>query len=234
MYSFESRIRFSEVNENNELDLSSIINYFQDCCMFHSEDVGFGLRYRDISGTTWVLSSWNIIVTRYPRLFEKIKITTYPYKVNNFLGFRNFVITTEDGETCAVADSCWINISLETGKPARATKEEVKAYQISDRIEMEDAKGKIRVPDNAESKEAFDVVPSNIDSNHHVNNGQYVKMAETFLPKDFHIRKLRVEYRNAAKLGDVIYPRISHQNDSFLVSLEDETIKPYAIIEFIS
>jgi len=234
MYSFESRIRYSEVNEKNEVDLSTIINYFQDCCMFHSEDVGFGLRYRKLSGKTWILSSWNIIISRYPKLFEKIKITTYPYKVSGFIGYRNFTITTEDGGTLAVADSIWINIDLETGKPARATKEEIEAYQISKQLDVQFEKGKIHIPDDMISKQTFAILPSNIDSNHHVNNGQYVKMAENFLPKDFNTKKLRVEYRNAAILGDIIYPYVSYQDDNFIVKFADENEKPYAIIQFFS
>lgn len=31
MYSFESRIRYSEVDQNQELSVTGIINYLQDC-----------------------------------------------------------------------------------------------------------------------------------------------------------------------------------------------------------
>ena len=38
MYSFKSRVRYSELAADKRLSLVSIINYFQDCCTFEAED----------------------------------------------------------------------------------------------------------------------------------------------------------------------------------------------------
>ena len=43
MYSFTSRIRFSEVDTHLNLTLGSVIDYFQDCSTFHSEAVGMNI-----------------------------------------------------------------------------------------------------------------------------------------------------------------------------------------------
>ena len=43
MYSIESRVRYSEVDEHQDLSITGIINYFQDCSTFQSEDLGWGL-----------------------------------------------------------------------------------------------------------------------------------------------------------------------------------------------
>ena len=45
MYSFESRIRYSEVDQNQELSVTGIINYLQDCSTFQSEDLNLGITY---------------------------------------------------------------------------------------------------------------------------------------------------------------------------------------------
>lgn len=42
MYSFNSRVRYSEVNKDGRLKLVSLLDYFQDCSTFHSEDAGDG------------------------------------------------------------------------------------------------------------------------------------------------------------------------------------------------
>ena len=42
MYSFESKVRYSEVGEDTRMTLYSVLNYFQDCSVFHSESVGRG------------------------------------------------------------------------------------------------------------------------------------------------------------------------------------------------
>ena len=42
MYAFESKVRYSEVGEDTRMTLYSVLNYFQDCSVFHSESVGRG------------------------------------------------------------------------------------------------------------------------------------------------------------------------------------------------
>ena len=45
MYSFSTRVRYSEVDSNLTLSFPAIINYFQDCSIFHSEDLGIGIDF---------------------------------------------------------------------------------------------------------------------------------------------------------------------------------------------
>ena len=45
MYAFDSRIRYSETDSEGRLTLNALLNYFQDCSTFHSEDVGLGIGY---------------------------------------------------------------------------------------------------------------------------------------------------------------------------------------------
>jgi medium-chain acyl-[acyl-carrier-protein] hydrolase len=45
MYSFNSRVRYSEVNSEKELTLPSLLDYLQDCCTFQSEDLEIGVDY---------------------------------------------------------------------------------------------------------------------------------------------------------------------------------------------
>ena len=40
MYSYQSRIRYSELDETGHLKIESLLDYFQDCSTFHSEDLG--------------------------------------------------------------------------------------------------------------------------------------------------------------------------------------------------
>ena len=39
MYTFDSRIRYSETDETGALSLLGVINYMQDCSTFQSEDI---------------------------------------------------------------------------------------------------------------------------------------------------------------------------------------------------
>ena len=56
MYTFESRVRFSEADHTELLTLPGLVNYFQDCSTFQSEDIGYGVESLKKSGQAWILS----------------------------------------------------------------------------------------------------------------------------------------------------------------------------------
>ena len=79
MYQFQSRVRYSETDFNKKMTPYSIVNYFQDCSNFQSEDLHVGLDYCNQLNHFWILSGWQIDIQRYPSLNERITIGTWPY-----------------------------------------------------------------------------------------------------------------------------------------------------------
>lgn len=230
MYSFDSVIRYSEVGENKLLTMSSLINYFQDASSFHSEDVGLGIDYLDDHNRAWYINAWQIEVNRYPQFLEKVKVGTWPYEFNGFVGLRNYVMWDEKGEILAKANSVWAYINTETGRFAKAEKYIEDRYVTEQKLDMEYGERKIRLPKDGTELKPIRVEEFHIDTNHHMNNEEYVKiglqLAEILYPKH-----LRVEYRKSALLDDIIAPVLFKDGDNTIISLNDESAKPYAIIE---
>ncbi len=83
MYTFNSRVRYSETDETGRLSVTGIINYMQDCSTFQSEDAQVGVRYLGKNHKAWLLSSWQIKIDRYPRLGERLIVGTWPYSLKN-------------------------------------------------------------------------------------------------------------------------------------------------------
>ena len=71
-----------------------------------------------------------------------------------------------------------------------------------------------------------------IDTNHHMNNGKYILVAEEYLPEQVFVCGLRAEYRKAAMLGDMLYPVVTMEEKQITVTLADEKGASYAIICF--
>ena len=76
-YSFSGKVRYSEIGENGLLTLPGILNYFQDCSTFQSEDVGLGMKSLKERNRFWVLSAWQVIINRYPDFGEEIRPSTW-------------------------------------------------------------------------------------------------------------------------------------------------------------
>ena len=231
-YSFESRVRLSEIGENGCLELPGILDYFQDCCTFESEETGLGMEALKARKRAWVLSSWQVVVKRYPKLGEHIKVTTIPYSFRGFMGMRNFILETAEGERLAWANSYWSHINTETGLPEKLTPADTDPYNLGEKLEMDYAPRKIALPKEVVKQEAFSVQKHHLDTNHHVNNCQYIRMAADYLPEDFVVHQLRAEYKRQALLGNVIIPEVYAAEDKVTVILNAEDQELYAIVEF--
>lgn len=233
MYTWDSRVRFSEIGEDKKLTLDSILNYFQDSSTFHSEDIGNGMEVVESLKRVWVLSSWQIVVNEYPKIGERIKLGTWPYDFNRFFGGRNFIMYGEDGRVLAYANSLWTYLNSENGRPARVDDQILELYKLEPKYDMEYADRKIALPEVMAEQKSFPVEIYHLDTNHHVNNGQYVKLAGAYLPKDFEIAQMRAEYKKSAVMGDVIYPKVFEESNKVTVSLDDESGSAFAVVEFL-
>ena len=231
MYHYESRVRFSETDKERKLTLEAIVDQFQDCSTFQTEDLGVGFSYLLPKNLTWVLSYWHIVVEEYPDLGERIQICTLPYDFRGCFGKRNFFM--EKGKRRIVkADSLWTLIDMEKMLPAKVPKEVSGKYPEEEKIDMEYLPRKIAIEGVENQAETLVIQKQHLDCNDYVNNGQYIKMASVYLPEDFAVSQMRAEYKKQAHLGDVIYPYIYEMERKITICLCDEEKRPYVVVEF--
>ena len=232
MYTFNSRVRYSETDEEGRLSILGIINYMQDCSTFQSEDAGVGVAYLDASQKAWLLSSWQIMIDRYPRLGETITVGTWHCAFKGIYGYRNFVLRDEGGSDVVRAESRWFLYDTMKNAPVRVRREDIAPYGMPEpRLELSPAPRKIPIPDQCETREAIVVSRHHIDTNHHVNNAQYVEMAREAIPEGLVIREIRADYKKAAVLGDILIPQVSRGQDyAWTVVLAGSTGEAGAVI----
>jgi acyl-ACP thioesterase len=231
-YRVNQRVRYSEIGADETVGISQIVKYFQDCSTFQSEDIGHGIHFLEAKKRAWLLLGWQIIVDRSPSFGEEISIGTWAYDWKKIYGYRNFDIKDSDGNRIAYANSIWVYTDTETLAPAVLDDDEVEIYGRSPRIDMNYAPRKIRAPKEFEEQSSFPIIKAHIDTNHHVNNAQYIELAEEYLPEDFQIHQIRAEYKHSAILHDQIYPRVSKADHCCTVQLCDAKGIPYVIVEF--
>jgi acyl-ACP thioesterase len=182
----------------------------------------------------WVLSSWQIIIEKRPKLYENIKVNTSPYDFKGFLGYRNFWLDGSDGERMVKASSIWTLLDLEKLRPAKPSEVILQGYEIRERLDMEYAPRKIAFKGEPSEGESFKIRKYQIDSNKHVNNVEYVKLAMETLPIEQEIRQIRVEYKKSAHYGDTLKALIYKGDEGCRqVVLEDENGETAAVVEFI-
>lgn len=233
MYQVRERVRYSEVDKMRKVNMAQIVNYFQDCSTFHSEDLGIGLNYLENNKKAWLLSSWQIVVERYPEFGENIIIGTWAYDTKGVRAYRNFILMDERENIIARANSIWFLLDLNRNRPTKITEEDVKKYGLEKKIDMDYAKDKIKIPKDMIKEEPFQIMKMMIDTNGHVNNEKYIEMAMEYIPENFEIYQMRAEYKKEGKLYDMFYPNVYRKDNIVIVEFQNDKEETYALIEFL-
>lgn len=231
MYSFKSKIRYSELDKDGYLSLEAMMKYFQDCSSFHSEELGVGMDLLKEKNVAWMVITWHVQIFRKGRLGEEITIGTWPHSFRHIKGGRNYVLIDSEGKTIARANSEWVLFDMTQNRIAKIPKEISDPYTLEPALDM----GTIQKIDNREDElKAYDkinVSPFFLDTNGHVNNVKYLSIAEGYLDENEPYDELRAEYRNQAFLHDdiCVYTRknnkknqvvLKNQRDEILVNIE--------------
>lgn len=231
MYTFDSRIRYSETDETGALSLLGVINYLQDCSTFQSEDIGLGVEYLEEKKRAWLLSSWRIVIDRYPVLGERIKIGTWATSSKGIYGYRDFVIMDLVGNYLVRAESIWFFCDTEKMVPVRVMPEDVAAYGNEEALDLGKAPKKILIPEEYEEGIPVTIAAHHLDTNHHVNNAQYVDIAREAVPCTKMVKGIRADYKKAAVLGEVLVPRVTKTGEEeWTVVLADEAGEIRAVV----
>ena len=231
MYTFDSRIRYSETDETGALSLLGVINYLQDCSTFQSEDIGLGVEYLEEKKRAWLLSSWRIVIDRYPVLGERIKIGTWATSSKGIYGYRDFVIMDQDGNYLVRAESIWFFCDTEKMVPVRVMPKDVAAYGNEEALDLGKAPRKILIPEEYEEGIPVTIATHHLDTNHHVNNAQYVDIAREAVPCTKMVKGIRADYKKAAVLGEILVPRVTKTGeDEWTVVLADEAGEVRAVV----
>ena len=244
MYGYDTRIRYSECDGEEILKIESIIDHFQDIATVNSVDIGYrGRTMMEEDHQAWVLSGWQIDVSRYPEAYENVRVVTVPYEFKGFIGNRNCGIVDEAGNFLVKANSIWALMDMEKGRPVKVTPEMEAAYQVGEKFDMEYAPRRIELPkEEGLVLEPVQVSKWQLDTLNHMNNGQHVRLAISVLEdldedikagtkKALRPKRLRVEYKTQAHLGDLMIPHVWNTEDGKIVSFMNEEGKIYSTTE---
>lgn len=232
MYSYDAIVRYSETGGRKKSNMASLANYFQDCAILQSENVGIGLDYLADHHRAWFLISWQIEVDRYPAIGEKIKVRTWAYDFKASLGFRNIDILDENGIRIVKAASIWSYVDTETLRPARIEDEVSEAYPMEPAIDMEYAPRKIKLFDDHNVVDTRKVMQYQIDSNNHMNNEAYIALAQEYVEDISAIKAVRAEYKMQYVKDDVIVVKRAQKENLLQILLCDEKSVIKCVVQF--
>lgn len=232
MYKMNSRIRYSEIDFRGTLSMTGLVNYLQDCNTFQAEECGYTIENCAAMNRVWVLSAWQIVIYRMPVLGEVVEVCTWPYSFKGFTGLRNYTMKSADGELLVEANGIWTLLDLEKRIPVRITDWESSGYVIGEKLDMDYAPRRIKVEGHGEEKSPIRIGRERLDTNGHMNNAQYVALAEEYVPDGMTTGQIRVEYKKEVKYGMDLIPVVYTEDDKVTVVFRDDD-STIAVVEFL-
>ena len=232
MYSLKYTVTTSTCDSEGRLKLYSALQMMQDCSEMWIDSEPGVKQYFAEQNMAQLLATRQVEIIRVPEYKEELTVTSTVYDMKPMFGFRNTFIYDAQGNPCYKTWSMGAFVDKVAGKLKRVDQATIDSMNLEPQKEMNYRDRRIILPkQGGDILEPVKVLRADIDYNKHMNNANYVRMAMELLPESMVVRGMRVEYRVAAKLGDILTPTMYQIDDGFIVSLSVNG-EVSAIVEF--
>lgn len=235
IFTDKRQIEYLDVDKNNKLKNTTIINMMQDTAGGHSEVIHDGLNDKQKNGTAWILLNWKIEVYNRPKYKEFLTIRTWARKMEKIFSYRDFEIFCND-MLVAKAESKWVLVNATTGKITRIPDEIIEKYNPEDKRVFEyEIDEKLQEPENSSFVYETIVGRTKIDTNNHLNNVYYLDLAIESLPENVYeneeLNNIEIMYKKASKYKETLKCYYGKENNKHVVTIKDEVGNIHAIIK---
>jgi len=223
MYYKDYYIHTYEVDKDKRLNVSALLNYFQDTMVHHADSFGAGTDYYQSIGLLWVLVDYEIDIIELPLGKTTVTCGTVPYDLKRFFAFRKWELRNSEGELLATAKGKFVLIDVNTKQIVEPTGEVVSVFKQL----LEEAPNtpftKNKQLDNDVIYNSVDTVKNSyIDINNHMNNVYYMIAAYNNIPHnvldDYFIESIRITYKKESLIGDKL--TIEGRKDNNILSFD--------------
>lgn len=169
------KLRAEHVDFRRKLRLSSLLTFFQECCIAHTEELGMGRKMTLDRGFLWVITSERFLISRLPEYDEEITLECYPGPMLHYFFPRHLIVKDSRGETIIKGNALWALID-------ERRRELIDPKENGIRVEGKDHGDEIvpamMIPTPALSQtKTLKADYSLVDINGHLNNASYVNLA---------------------------------------------------------
>jgi len=220
-------IRFYEVDCNNRLKETVLLNFMQDIAAEDAENLGFGYSAIKERNIGWFLTKYHIKLDKSLINSGSIKIKSESKGLLKINFIRDFEIFDSNDEKIGEATSSWILADLSTGGVLKAEDVFPNRFEPVDRTKLLSMFPKIPTPSvNTYTKE-FIASYYDTDINSHVNNAIYIGWANEALPlevlQNTRVEELEIQYKQQVKYGEKVIVNVEETSPSnYLISLSKE------------
>jgi len=180
----EKVINYKDIGFDFKLRPDSLVSFFQEIAIYHSDNVGYDAEALQNMGVAWVLNKLYVDIAEYPVLGDKIALTTWSSGISGVKAFREFIIRRGGVQTVR-AVSMWTLLDIANKRIKRIPAYLSEAYETENFQATSFPIASYKVGRDPEGEEGLlqTVRFSDFDTNMHMNNTAYVNILDTSLKR---------------------------------------------------
>ena len=203
-------VRSYECGPDGRASLQTVCNYLQEAAWLGAKKNNIDLQGPKDAGLGWALIGLHLEMTRYPAWGEEMIITTWPSGKRRLLAYRDFLLQDRSGEMLGRATSAWVVFDLKKRRLQRLPEWfNQHILQESERVLEDDFELPPTDLEKIDYACRFNVRLSDLDTQQHVNNVQYIVWAleagHSFFKRGLQVSSMEVRFLSESNFGDIVH-----------------------------
>lgn len=196
-------------NGSNQADLTKILTMVLETSDAHDQSVKQTLNadeYIINENQTWVITQNRMVIHQWPQIGQAIKISTFVMEANRFFITRQFLVEVGE-ETIMSLFFQFAAIDFTTRKMVRLNYESLpELLNLQSKIKMNFSRLKVSEDEKVIFEKELEILPTDIDSNQHVNNLVYFRWAyqalvDQMTVENLYLATVEIKFGNEVLLG---------------------------------
>lgn len=234
VYVLDKEVTSVDTDFNLDVKLSSLFLYFQEASSLASEELHIGKKETIDKDLHWVISRFNVEISRLPKYGDRLKVITYPGDNNKVFFYRHFMIKDINDNVLVRANSVWLIVD---GKTRQVKRDPFMGRELPS-IHLEE---ELEVPSKINQTASIPLYTktirySDIDLNTHLNNTRYIELIQDAFDLEFYkthkIKSFNINYNAEFKVGDEVSVYTSNSNPVIVSGRKDDKEHFVASLEF--
>lgn len=218
-YRVEKNIDSNDIQSDLYIRFPHLVKLFQDVAFEHSNYLGLGVEVLIKMRLSWVLYANYIKVFNYPKLSDKLTITTWVKNKNGITVQRDFEVKNGN-KNILYATNLWVLFNIDKRQAIQFPDEIISMYEPEDSDILPEVNYRLPYDKNInyEYTFRFNTRFFDLDANEHVNNITYIDFVYTaiyrMLKKVVFIKDFNITYKKEITISDeIIEVQLNHNHD---------------------
>ena len=203
MFEKHYQLRYSDMDTNSGIKLSSVMDILRDISYEHISHVGLNPKQLVADNVACLLGGWRIRFVQPLDISEPVCAVTGIMSVGKCEAQRRYEIL-QNGICKVVATAPWFTVDIQKMCVIRIPQQLLAAFECTSEQDNGLPYARLKSVSNLEFFGEYTVRSYDLDTNKHMNNVKSVETALEYLPESAKVDELTIRYCREFRYGDVL------------------------------